>query len=81
MAREKVTFYLNHDFSFLCWNYRRYGYSKGWSNCSNMKSDVLDLYDTIVENLKYKLKNICVMEYSVGGVLSIVIWLNTDVLI
>ena len=68
MAKEKVAFYLNHDFSFLCWNYRGYGYSKGWSNFSNVKSDVLDLYDTIVENPKYKFKKICVMGHSIGGV-------------
>ena len=68
ISTEKVTFYLNRDFSFLCWNYRGYGYSKGWANFSNVKSDVLDLYDTIVENPKYKFKKICVMGHSIGGV-------------
>ena len=73
MAIEKVAFYLNHDFSFLFWNYRRYGYYKGWSNFSNVKSDVLDLYYTIVENPKYKLRKICVMKYSIAE-FSHVIW-------
>ena len=68
IPKLKIEFYLNNGFSFLCWNYKGYGYSKGRSNFSNCKSDVLELYDTIVKNPKYNFSKICVMGHSIGGV-------------
>ena len=68
IPKSKVEFYLNIGFSFLCWNYKGYGYTKGRSNFSNVKADVLDVYDSIVNNPKYNFKKICVMGHSIGGV-------------
>ena len=68
IPKIKIDFYLNNGFSFLCWNYKGYGYSKGRANFSNVKSDVLELYDTIINNPKYNFKKICVMGHSIGGV-------------
>ena len=66
--KTKIDFYTKMGFSFLCWNYKGYGYSKGKSNFSNIKSDILELYDTIMNNPKYNFKKICVMGHSIGGV-------------
>ena len=68
IQKIKIDFYLKSGFSFLCWNYKGYGYSKGTANFSNVKSDVLELYDTIMKNPKYNFKKICVMGHSIGGV-------------
>ena len=68
IQKIKIDFYLKSGFSFLCWNYKGYGYSKGTANFSNVKSDVLELYDTIIKNPKYNFKKICVMGHSIGGV-------------
>ena len=68
IQKIKIDFYLKNGFSFLCWNYKGYGYSKGTANFSNVKSDVLELYDTITKNPKYNFKKICVMGHSIGGV-------------
>jgi len=68
IPKLKIDFYLNNGFSFLCWNYKGYGYSKGRANFSNVKTDVLELYDIIVNNPKYNFKKICVMGHSIGGV-------------
>ena len=66
--KTKIDFYTKMGFSFLCWNYKGYGYSKGKSNFSNIKSDILELYDTVMNNPKYNFKKICVMGHSIGGV-------------
>ena len=68
IPKLKIDFYLNNGFSFLCWNYNGYGYSKGRANFSNCKSDILELYDIIVKNPKYSFTKICVMGHSIGGV-------------
>ena len=68
IPKSKIDFYLVNGFSFLCWNYRGYGFSKGTSNFSNCKSDALELFDTITKNPKYHFKKICVMGHSIGGV-------------
>ena len=68
IPKSKVEFYLNNGFSFLCWNYKGYGYTKGRANFSNVKTDVLDVYDCIVNNPKYNFSKICVMGHSIGGV-------------
>ena len=68
IPKSKIEFYLINGFSFLCWNYRGYGYSKGTANFSNCKSDALELFDTITKNPKYHFKKICVMGHSIGGV-------------
>lgn len=66
--KSKIEFYINSGFSFLCWNYKGYGYTKGRANFSNVKTDVLDVYDCIVNNPKYNFRKICVMGHSIGGV-------------
>ena len=68
LPKTKVEFYLNLGFSFLCWNYNGYGYSKGRANFSNCKAAVLELYDTIMANSNYHFKKICVMGHSIGGI-------------
>ena len=68
MPKSKIDFYLVNGFSFLCWNYRGYGYSKGRANFSNCKSDALELFDTITKDPRYHFKKICVMGHSIGGV-------------
>ena len=68
MPKTKIEFYLNNGFSFLCWNYNGYGYSKGKPKFSNLKTNVLELYDIIVNNPKYNFKKICAMGHSIGGV-------------
>ena len=68
IQKAKIDFYLSKGFSFLCWNYKGYGYSKGTANFSNCKKDVLEVYDTVVNNPKYNFKKICVMGHSIGGV-------------
>ena len=68
LPKGKVEFYLTHGFSFLCWNYRGYGYSKGSTNFSRCKEDALDVFDTVVSNKKYNFKKICVMGHSIGGI-------------
>ena len=67
IPKIKFDFYLNNGFSFLCWNYKGYGYSKGRANFSNCKSDALEIYDTVVKNPKYNFTKICVMGHSIGG--------------
>ena len=66
LPKTKVEFYLNLGFSFLCWNYRGYGYSKGRATFSNCKSAALELYDTVMAN--HHFKKICVMGHSIGGI-------------
>ncbi len=68
IPKIKVEFYLTHGFSFLCWNYRGYGYSEGRANFSNVKKDVLELYDIVVNDPKYHFTKIAVMGHSIGGV-------------
>ena len=68
LPKNKLHFFLKKGFSFLCWNYKGYGYTKGRSNFSNIKSDAIELYDTIMNNPKYNFKKICVMGHSIGGV-------------
>ena len=68
IPKIKIDFYLKLGFSFLCWNYKGYGYSKGRANFSNCKYAILEVYDTIVNNPKYHFKKICVMGHSIGGV-------------
>ena len=68
IPKIKIDFYLNLGFSFLCWNYKGYGYSKGRANFSNCKLAILEVYDEIVNNPKYHFKKICVMGHSIGGV-------------
>ena len=68
IPKSKIKFYLNNGFSFLCWNYRGYGHSKGSANFSNCRSDALEVFDTITKNNKYNFKKVCVMGHSIGGV-------------
>ena len=79
IPKSKVEFYLNLGFSFLCWNYKGYGYTKGRANFSNVKTDVLDVYDYIVNNPKYNFKKICVMGHSIGGVAACYLAKNREV--
>lgn len=66
IPKTKIDFYMNSGFSFLCWNYNGYGYSKGSPSFKNIKAGVLELYDIIIP--KYNFKKICVMGHSIGGV-------------
>ena len=68
IPKQKIEFYLIHGFSFLCWNYRGYGFSKGRTSFFNCKKDALDIFDTITKNEKYNFKKICLMGHSIGGV-------------
>ena len=68
IPKTKIKFYLSNGFSFLCWNYRGYGHSKGSANFSNCRSDALEVFDTITKNNKYNFKKICVMGHSIGGI-------------
>ena len=68
IPKDKINFYMNNGFSFLCWNYNGYGFSKGSPNFTNVKANILELYDIIVQNPKYNFKKICVMGHSIGGV-------------
>jgi hypothetical protein len=79
IPKSKIEFYLTNGFSFLCWNYRGYGYSKGSSNFSNCKEDALDVFDTVTKNKKYNFKKICVMGHSIGGIAMSHIAKNRDV--
>ena len=77
IPKIKIDFYLDHGFSFLCWNYKGYGYTKGRANFSNCKSDALEIYDTIVQ--KYNFSKICVMGHSIGGIAACYIARNRHV--
>ena len=79
IPQQKIVFYLTHGFSFLCWNYRGYGFSKGSCNFSNCKEDALDVFDTIIKSKKYNFKKICVMGHSIGGIPTSYIAKNRDV--
>ena len=68
IPKTKIDFYMNSGFSFLCWNYNGYGYSKGSPSFKNIRTSILELYDIIVSNPKYNFKKICVMGHSIGGV-------------
>ena len=68
IPKTKIDFYMNSGFSFLCWNYNGYGFSKGSPSFKNIRTNVLELYDIIVHNPKYNFKKICVMGHSIGGV-------------
>ena len=68
LPKSKIEFYLINGFSFLCWNYRGYGYSKGRTDFSHCKEDALDVFDAITKSKKYNFKKICVMGHSMGGI-------------
>ena len=38
IPKSKIDFYLVNGFSFLCWNYRGYGLSKGRVSYSNLRT-------------------------------------------
>ena len=67
IPKTKIVFYLANGFSFLCWNYRGYGFSKGSCDFSSCKEDALNVFDTITRDNKYRFKKICVMGHSIGG--------------
>ena len=68
LPKMKIDFYLENNFTFLCWNYRGFGFSKGTASFTKCKNDVLEIYDTVVGNPKNKYNKICVMGHSIGGV-------------
>ena len=68
IPKAKIDFYMNSGFSFLCWNYNGYGYSKGSPSFKNIRTSAVELYDIIVNNPRYNFKKICVMGHSIGGV-------------
>ena len=79
IPKQKIDFYLTNGFSFLCWNYRGYGYSKGSCDFSYCKEDALDVFDTITKSDKYNFKKICVMGHSIGGLATSHIARNREV--
>ena len=79
MPKIKVEFYLNNGISFLSWNYKGYGFSKGSPNFTNIKEDILELYDSVAMNPRYNFKKIIVMGHSIGGVPAIYLARNRKV--
>ena len=68
LPKMKINFYLENGFTYLCWNYRGYGFSKGTASFRKCKNDVLEIYDTVIGNPNNKFNKICVMGHSIGGV-------------
>ena len=58
--------YLHSDIDLLCWNYRGYGFSKGKSSYNKLRSDVLELFDEVKNNLHYE--RFAVHGISIGGI-------------
>ena len=58
--------YLESNMDVLCWNYRGYGLSKGRVSYSNLRTDVLELFDEIKKNYNYK--KFAVHGISIGGI-------------
>ena len=63
---KKVNFYTSHNIDIFLWNYRGYGISKGKATFTNVKNDILMIYDYIKKNYNYS--KIGVIGYSIGGI-------------
>ena len=59
------TLYLSNNTDILFWNYRGYGFSEGSANFTNVCTDIVSIYDYMVENFKYN--KIIVHGLSIGG--------------
>lgn len=62
---EKFLFVLEGGCDVLLWNYRGYGYSTGYVNFQNAKTDIIELFDFIKKKSKYLKYG--AFGYSVGG--------------
>ena len=60
------TLYTSNNIDLLLWNYRGYGFSEGSVNFDNICSDVLSVYDYVVNNYSYN--KIGVYGFSIGGI-------------
>jgi len=58
--------YSHSGIDVLCWNYRGYGFSKGKSSYNKLRSDVLELFDEVKNNLHYE--RFAVHGISIGGI-------------
>ena len=58
--------YLKNDIDILFWNYRGYGFSEGDADFNNVCTDILDIYDFVLEHFHYN--KIAVHGLSIGGV-------------
>ena len=58
--------YLMNDIDILFWNYRGYGFSEGDADFDNVCTDILDIYDFVLEHFHYN--KIAVHGLSIGGV-------------
>ena len=58
--------YLMNDIDILFWNYRGYGFSEGDADFNNVCTDILDIYDFVLEHFHYN--KIAVHGLSIGGV-------------
>ena len=62
------TMYTNNKIDLLFWNYRGYGFSEGSADFDNICSDIISVYDYILNNYTYN--NIGVYGFSIGGIAS-----------
>ena len=66
MRTRRFDLYLDYNIDILCWNYRGYGFSKGAPSYSNLRSDVLELFDKIKKEYSYV--RFAVHGISMGGI-------------
>jgi len=58
--------YLDLNMDVLFWNYRGYGFSKGHPSYTNLRTDVLELFDEVKKNNNYE--RFAVHGISIGGI-------------
>ena len=58
--------YLDLNMDVLFWNYRGYGFSKGHPSYTNLRKDVLELFDEVKKNNNYE--RFAVHGISIGGI-------------
>ena len=58
--------YLDLNMDVLFWNYRGYGFSKGHPSYTNLRNDVLELFDEVKKNNNYE--RFAVHGISIGGI-------------
>ena len=62
----KFNKYLDLNMDVLFWNYRGYGFSKGRPSYTNLRTDVLELFDEVKKNNNYE--RYAVHGISIGGI-------------
>ena len=58
--------YLDLNMDVLFWNYRGYGFSEGHPSYTNLRNDVLELFDEVKKNTNYE--RFAVHGISIGGI-------------